>query len=67
VKNRTKGRVEITYYPGSASVAGEDVEGVVTGIADMGVSHVSYYARTHADDGDFRAASSGSSGWVATG
>jgi TRAP-type C4-dicarboxylate transport system substrate-binding protein len=43
VKKRTNGRVEITYYPGGTLLNPVKMyDGVVTGIADMGVSHISY-------------------------
>lgn len=43
IKKRTNGRVEIAYYPGGTLLSPVKMfNGVVTGIADMGVSHISY-------------------------
>jgi TRAP-type C4-dicarboxylate transport system substrate-binding protein len=43
IKKRTNGRVEITYYPGGTLLSPVKMyDGVVTGIADMGLSHISY-------------------------
>jgi TRAP-type transport system periplasmic protein len=43
VKKRTNGRVEITYYPGGTLLSAVKMyDGVVTGIADMGLSHIQY-------------------------
>ena len=43
VKKRTNGRVEITYYPGGTLLSPVKMyDGVVTGITDMGMSHISY-------------------------
>ena len=43
VKKRTDGKVEITYYPGGTLLNPVKMyDGVVTGIADFGVSHISY-------------------------
>ena len=43
IKKRTNGRVEITYYPGGTLLSPVKMyDGVVTGIADMGMSHISY-------------------------
>lgn len=43
VEERTGGRVKITYYPGGVLLTATKIfEGVVTGIADIGYSHVYY-------------------------
>jgi len=43
VKKRTDGKVEITYYPGGTLLNPVKMyDGVATGIADFGVSHISY-------------------------
>lgn len=43
VNKRSKGRVEITYYPGGTVLSPVKMfNGVVTGIADMGLSHTGY-------------------------
>ncbi len=43
VKNRTKGQVEITYHPGGTLLNPVKMyDGVLTGIADMGLSHIQY-------------------------
>ena len=43
VKKRTNGRVEIAYYPGGTLLSPVKMyDGVVTGIADMGLSHIQY-------------------------
>ena len=43
VKKRTNGKVEITYYPGGTLLNPVKMyDGVATGIADFGVSHISY-------------------------
>jgi TRAP-type C4-dicarboxylate transport system substrate-binding protein len=43
IKKRTNGQVEITYYPGGTLLTPVKMyDGVVTGIADMGVSHIDY-------------------------
>ena len=43
VKKRTNGRVEITYYPGGTLLSPVKMyDGVFTGIADIGVSHIQY-------------------------
>ena len=43
IKKRTNGRVEITYYPGGTLLSPVKMyDGVVTGITDMGMSHISY-------------------------
>lgn len=43
VNKRSNGRVEITYYPGGTVLTPAKMfNGVVTGIADMGLSHIGY-------------------------
>ena len=43
VKNRTKGQVEITYHAGGTLLNPVKMyDGVVTGITDMGLSHIQY-------------------------
>lgn len=43
VNKRSNGRVEITYYPGGTVLSPAKMfNGVVTGIADMGLSHIGY-------------------------
>ncbi|MCJ7596372.1 MAG: TRAP transporter substrate-binding protein, partial [Desulfobacterales bacterium] len=43
VKNRTKGKVEITYHPGGTLLSPVKMYvGVTTGIADLGFSHTGY-------------------------
>jgi TRAP-type C4-dicarboxylate transport system substrate-binding protein len=43
VKKRTNGRVEIAYYPGGTLLSPVKMfDGVFTGIADIGVSHIQY-------------------------
>jgi TRAP-type transport system periplasmic protein len=43
VNKRSNGRVEITYYPGGTVLTPAKMfSGVVTGIADMGLSHIGY-------------------------
>lgn len=43
IKKRTDGRVQIAYYPGGTLLSPVKMfNGIVTGITDMGVSHISY-------------------------
>jgi TRAP-type C4-dicarboxylate transport system substrate-binding protein len=43
IKKRTDGRVEIAYYPGGTLLSPVKMyDGIVTGIADMGLSHIDY-------------------------
>ena len=43
VKKRTNGQVEISYYPGGTLLSPVKMfDGVATGIADMGLSHIQY-------------------------
>ena len=42
-KKRTNGQVEITYYPGGTLLSPVKMyDGIFTGIADMGLSHIDY-------------------------
>jgi TRAP-type transport system periplasmic protein len=67
VKKRTNGRVEITYYPGGTLLSPVKMyDGVVTGIADMGVSHISYTRGRFAVMEVFDLPLGFPSGWVAT-
>ena len=43
IKKRTNGQVEITYYPGGTLLTAPKMyDGVVTGISDLGLSHIQY-------------------------
>lgn len=43
IKKRTKGRVEIQFYPGGTLTTATKVfQGVLTGISDIGMSNISY-------------------------
>ena len=67
VKKRTNGRVEITYYPGGTLLIPVKMyDGVVTGIADMGVSHISYTRGRFPVMEVFEQPHGFPSGWVAT-
>ena len=68
VKKRTNGRVEITYYPGGTLLNPVKMyDGVVTGITDMGFSHVSYTRGRFPMSEIFELPQGFPSGWVATG
>jgi TRAP-type transport system periplasmic protein len=68
VKKRTDGRVEITYYPGGTLLNPVKMyDGVVTGITDMGFSHVSYTRGRFPMMEIFELPLGFPSGWVATG
>lgn len=68
VKSRSNGRLEITYYPGGTLLSPVKMfEGVVTGIADMGFSHVSYTRGRMPMMEIFELPLGLPSGWVATG
>jgi TRAP-type transport system periplasmic protein len=44
IDSRTNGQVKITYFPGGSLLGPPDMfDGVTTGIADIGWSHVGYY------------------------
>ena len=67
VKKRTNGRVEITYYPGGTLLNPVKMyDGVATGIADMGVSHISYTRGRFPVMEVFEQPHGFPSGWVAT-
>lgn len=67
VKKRTNGRVEITYYPGGTLLNPVKMyDGVVTSIADMGVSHISYTRGRFPVMEVFEMPHGFPSGWVAT-
>jgi len=67
VKNRTKGAVEITYYPGGTVLNPVKMyDGVVTGIADIGVSHIQYTRGRFPVTEVFDLPLGFPSGWVAT-
>ena len=43
IKKRTNGQVEITYYPGGTLLTAPKMyDGIVTGISDIGLSHIQY-------------------------
>ena len=43
IKKRTNGRVEITHYPGGTlTTAPKMIDGVVTGISDLGFASINY-------------------------
>ncbi len=68
VKNRTKGQVEITYHAGGTLLNPVKMyDGVVTGITDMGFSHVSYTRGRFPMMEIFELPLGFPSGWVATG
>ncbi|HVN97849.1 MAG TPA: TRAP transporter substrate-binding protein [Syntrophorhabdaceae bacterium] len=67
VKKRTNGQVEITYYPGGTLLNPVKMyDGIVTGIADMGVSHISYTRGRFPVMEAFEQPLGFPSGWVAT-
>jgi TRAP-type C4-dicarboxylate transport system substrate-binding protein len=67
VKKRTNGQVEITYYPGGTLLNPVKMyDGVATGIADMGVSHISYTRGRFPVMEVFEQPHGFPSGWVAT-
>ncbi len=67
VKKRTNGQVEITYYPGGTVLSPVKMyDGVVTGITDMGVSHISYTRGRFSVMEVFDLPLGFPSGWVAT-
>jgi TRAP-type C4-dicarboxylate transport system substrate-binding protein len=67
VKKRTDGRVEITYYPGGTLLNPVKMyDGVVSDIADMGVSHISYTRGRFPMMEVFEMPHGFPSGWVAT-
>jgi len=67
VKKRTNGRVEIAYYPGGTLLSPVKMyDGVVTGIADMGLSHIQYTRGRFPVMEVFDLPLGFPSGWVAT-
>jgi TRAP-type C4-dicarboxylate transport system substrate-binding protein len=67
VKKRTNGRVEITYHPGGTLLDPVKMyDGVAMGIADMGVSHISYTRGKFPVMEVFEQPHGFPSGWVAT-
>jgi TRAP-type transport system periplasmic protein len=67
VKKRSNGRIEITYYPGGTLLSPVKMyDGVVTGIADMGVSHIDYTRGRFPVMEVFDLSLGFPSGWVAT-
>jgi len=67
IKKRTNGRVEITYYPGGTLLNPVQMfNGVVTGITDMGVSHIDYTRGRFPVMEVFDLPLGFPSGWVAT-
>ncbi|MGD0918344.1 MAG: TRAP transporter substrate-binding protein [Thermodesulfobacteriota bacterium] len=67
VKKRTNGRVEITYYPGGTLLSPVKMyDGVFTGIADIGVSHIDYTRGRFPMMEVFDLPLGFPSGWVAT-
>jgi len=68
VKNRTKGQVEITYHPGGTLLNPVKMyDGVTTGIADMGLSHIQYTRGRFRVMEVFDLPLGFPSGWTATG
>jgi TRAP-type C4-dicarboxylate transport system substrate-binding protein len=67
VKNRTKGQVEITYHAGGTLLSPVKMyDGVVSDIADMGVSHIQYTRGRFPIMEVFDLPLGFPSGWVAT-
>jgi TRAP-type C4-dicarboxylate transport system substrate-binding protein len=67
IKKRTNGRVEITYYPGGTLLNPVKMfNGITTGIADMGVSHIQYTRGRFPVTEVFDLPLGFPSGWVAT-
>ena len=67
IKKRTNGRVEITYYPGGTLLTPVKMyNGVVQGVADIGVSHIAYTRGRFPVTEVFDLPMGFSSGWVAT-
>ncbi len=67
VKKRTNGRVEITYLPGGTLLSPVKMfDGVVNGIADIGVSHIQYTRGRFPVTEVFDVPLGFPSGWVAT-
>jgi TRAP-type C4-dicarboxylate transport system substrate-binding protein len=67
VKNRTKGQVEITYHAGGTLLSPVKMyDGIVSDIADMGVSHIQYTRGRFPIMEVFDLPLGFPSGWVAT-
>ena len=67
IKKRTNGRVEIYYYPGGTLLSPVKMfNGITTGIADIGVSHIQYTRGRFPVTEVFDLPLGFSSGWVAT-
>lgn len=67
VKKRTNGRVDISYYPGGTLLNPVKMyDGVLTGIADMGLSHIDYTRGRFPVMEVFDLPLGFPSGWVAT-
>ncbi|MBI5583347.1 MAG: TRAP transporter substrate-binding protein [Deltaproteobacteria bacterium] len=67
IKKRTNGRVEITYYPGGTLLNPSQMfNGINTGIADIGVSHIQYTRGRFPVTEIFDLPLGFPSGWVAT-
>lgn len=67
VKNRTKGQVEITYHAGGTLLSPVKMyDGIVSDIADMGVSHIQYTRGRFPMMEVFDLPLGFPSGWVAT-
>jgi TRAP-type C4-dicarboxylate transport system substrate-binding protein len=67
IKKRTNGRVEISYYPGGTLLNPVKMyDGILTGIADMGLSHIDYTRGRFPVMEVFDLPLGFPSGWVAT-
>jgi len=67
IKKRTNGQVEISYYPGGTLLNPVKMyDGVVTGIADLGLSHIQYTRGRFPVMEVFDLPLGFPSGWVAT-
>jgi TRAP-type C4-dicarboxylate transport system substrate-binding protein len=67
VKSRTNGRVEITYFPGGTLLNPVKMyDGVITGITDLGFSHIQYTRGRFPVTEVFDLPLGFPSGWVAT-
>jgi len=68
IKKRTNGQVEITYYPGGTLLTAPKMyDGVVTGISDLGLSHIQYTRGRFPVMEVFDLPLGFPSGWVGTG
>ncbi len=67
IKKRTNGRVEIYYYPGGTLLSPVKMfNGITTGVADIGVSHIQYTRGRFPMTEVFDLPLGFPSGWVAT-